>query len=294
MLSLAVCYSACRYIHIAAAMQAFGMALFCEFLAPPALRARLRLSLGAAIRVLAWVALLSAVVLLALQAGQMGDGWAQSLSPVVWRAVLRTSFGAVWQWHMAIALAAVFAAGYGPITATRHRYLLIAMGGLLASQALVGHTAMSEGLRGILQRLNQIVHLFSAAWWLGGLLPLLLCLPLLRQSSRQDALQALIRFSRSGHVAVAAVILTGITNTALVLGQWPVDWSSPYQRLLMIKIAVVSVMVILAVTNRYGVVPAMSRHHPAAIRILTLITLMEMILGNLVLVLVSIFATFEP
>ncbi|NDL62540.1 copper homeostasis membrane protein CopD [Acerihabitans arboris] len=294
MLSLAACYSACRYIHIAAIMQAFGMALFCEYLAPSGLRGRLRAALGGTIRIMAWIAMLSAVALLALQAGQMGDGWTQTRSPAVWQAVLGTSFGAVWQWHLPIALAAVSAAGFGTITALRHRLLLAAMAGLLSTQALVGHTAMSEGLRGLLQRLNQIVHLFSAAWWLGGLLPLMICLPLLRQSPRQDALQALIRFSRSGHFAVALVILSGMANTALVLGQWPVDWSAPYQRLLLIKITVVMVMVILAVTNRYGVVPAMARHHPAAIRILTLITLAEMILGNLVLLLVSIFATFEP
>ncbi|WP_413722654.1 copper homeostasis membrane protein CopD [Sodalis sp. RH23] len=294
MLSLAECYSACRYLHIAAVMQAFGTALFCEYLAPPALRAGLRASLGAPLRVLAWVALASAVVLLGLQAGQMGDGWTQTLSPAIWAAVLGTAFGTVWLWHMAIALAAVLAAGHGPMTAIRQRALLAAMAGLLASLALVGHTAMSEGLRGVMQRLNQMAHLFSAAWWLGGLLPLLFCLPLLRETARPDALRALIRFSRSGHAAVALVIFTGIVNTALVLGHWPLDGSAPYQRLLLIKIAVVAVMVILAVTNRYAVVPAMARHHPAAIRILTLLTLAEMILGNLVLILVSIFATLEP
>ncbi|HEY0208636.1 copper homeostasis membrane protein CopD [Acerihabitans sp.] len=294
MLSLAECYSACRYFHIAAVMQTFGTALFCEYLAPPALRDRLRASLGATLRILAWFALATAVILLALQSGQMGDGWAQTLSPAVWSAVLGTSFGTVWLWHMAIAVAALFAAGRGPLTATRSRLLLAAMAGLLASQALVGHTAMSVGLRGVLQRFNQIAHLFSAAWWLGGLLPLLFCLPLLRQAQRPDALRALIRFSRSGHGAVAMVIFTGIANTMLVLGRWPLDWSAPYQRLLLIKIAVVAAMVILAATNRYAVVPAMARRHPAAIRLLTLLTLMEMILGNLVLVLVSIFATFEP
>lgn len=294
MSSLAAWFSAWRYIHIAAVMQTFGMTLFCAYLAPQDLRTRLRSGLSGTTRILTWLAFISSIMLFALQGGQMGGGWPQVISGQVWYAMLGTAYGEVWLWHMLIALAAVFAVGIRPMTSARHHLLLLAMAGLLASQALVGHAAMRTGLMGALQRLNQIVHLCSAGWWLGGLLPLLMCLPLLRQSSRQDALLALIRFSRGGHIAVALVIASGIINTVLILGQWPVTWSSLYQRLLLIKIAVVAVMVMLAVTNRYGVVPAMARHHPAAIRILTVLTLAEMVLGNLALVLVSIFATLEP
>ncbi len=294
MISLAASYSACRFVHIAAIMQGFGIALFCECLAPAGLRGALRNSLGATIRIMAWLSLLTSAGILALQAGQMGDGWPQTLSPAIWLAVLNTAFGSVWLWHLAVALLAVLAAGLHTLTAMRHRLLLAALSVLLVSQALVGHSAMYDGMRGALQRGNQILHLFSAAWWLGCLLPLLICLPRLRGVGRNDALHALVRFSRSAHFAVALVIISGLVNTWLVLGQWPLDWASAYQRLLLFKIAAVVLMVVLAITNRYGVVPAMGRQPKGAIRLLTLLTLAELVLGCAVLLLVSIFSTFEP
>ena len=71
---------------------------------------------------------------------------------------------------------------------------------------------------------------------------------------------ALRRFSAVGHGAVAVVIVTGIVNTGLILGHWPSDWNSPYQALLMIKIALVIAMALLALLNRYAVVPRLATH----------------------------------
>ncbi|XBS68324.1 copper homeostasis membrane protein CopD [Acerihabitans sp. KWT182] len=294
MLTLAACFSASRYIHVAAVMQLFGITLFSEYLAPAALRQSLRGAFARTVRILAKFSLLTAAIVLALQSGQMGQGWSDTLRPSVWLAVLHTDFGTVWGWHISFALAAVLISGRANLPPWRQRLLLAAASALLLTLALTGHTAMSLGLRGILQRINQIVHLFSAAWWLGCLVPLLWCLPLLRQTAREDAMRALIRFSQSAHGAVALVILTGIINGYLILGQWPPDLSSLYQRMLMIKIAVVVVMVLLAVTNRYRVVPMMSRHPSRAVHYLTILTLAELVLGNAVLILVSIFATLEP
>ncbi len=292
--TLAACYMAGRFIHVAAVMQLFGIALFSEYLAPAGLRQSLRCTFSRTVRGLGWLSLLSAAVILALQSGQMGQGWPDTLRLSVWLAVIHTDFGTVWLWHLAILLVTVAIIGRSDLTARRQRLILAAASALLITLALTGHTAMSTGLRGGLQRINQVVHLFSAAWWLGCLIPLLWCLPLLRQAARPDAMRALIHFSRSGHGAVALVILTGVANSCLIVGQWPLDFSSLYQRMLMIKIAVVAIMVILAVTNRYRIVPMMARHHPRSIRYLTLLTLAELVLGNTVLILVSIFATLEP
>lgn len=294
MQTLAISYSVCRFIHVVAIMQGFGFALFCEYLAPGALRDALRQRLSGAGRAMAQLCLATAMGIIVLQAGQMGDGWSQTLSPTVWLAVMNTAFGHIWLWHLLLALLTAVAVIRLPLSRPRHRLLLLAYGALLIGLALVGHSAMLDGPRGALQRANQVLHLFSAAWWLGCLVPLLLCLPLLRQPARPDALRALIRFSRGAHLAVTLVILTGIANTALVLGQWPFDWSSPYQRLLLAKIAVVTGMVILAIVNRYAVVPALKRHPDRATRTLTLLTMAEIALGGIALLLVSFFATFAP
>jgi len=294
MLTLAACFSASRFIHVAAVMQLFGIALFSEYLAPPGLRPYLRSAFTRTVRGLGWLCLLTAVIILALQSGQMGQGWTDTLRPSIWLAVLHTDFGTVWIWHLSISLAILLIIGCSDVSPWRQRLLLMATSWLLVTLALTGHTAMSQGLRGVLQRINQVIHLFSAAWWLGSLVPLLWCLPLLRQATRSDAMRALIHFSQSGHGAVALVILTGIINSCLIVGHWPLDFSSVYQRLLMLKIAVVAIMVIIAVTNRYRIVPMMTRHHRRSIQYLMMLTLTELVLGNVVLILVSIFATLEP
>ncbi|WP_413741082.1 copper homeostasis membrane protein CopD [Sodalis sp. RH15] len=294
MLILEACFSASRFIHVAAVMQLFGIALFSEYLAPPGLRQRLRCAFTRTVRVLGWLCLLTAAAILALQSGQMGQGWPDTLRPSIWLAVIHTEFGMVWIWHLFITLASVLIIGRSGLGPWRQRLLLAAASALLVTLALTGHTAMSQGLRGLLQRANQVIHLFSAAWWLGCLAPLLWCLPQLRQATRPEAMRALIHFSQSAHGAVALVILTGIANSCLIVGQWPLDLSVLYQRMLMIKIAVVAIMVLLAVTNRYRIVPMMARHHPRSIHYLTMLTLAEVVLGNAVLILVSIFATLEP
>ncbi|MEA9392987.1 copper homeostasis membrane protein CopD [Acerihabitans sp. TG2] len=294
MLSLAACYSATRFIHITAIMQGFGIALFCECLTPATLRPYMRARLAGIGRFMAVFSLLTALGILILQAGLMGEGWSDTQRPDIWLAVLHTAFGTVWQWHMLLALLAVIIAGRLPLSPVRHRQLLAVYSGLLISMALVGHSAMYDGIRGGLQRANQMVHLLSAAWWLGCLVPLTVCLPLLSQTTRPDALRALIRFSRSAHFAVALVIVSGSVNTALVLGQWPLDWTSRYQLLLMIKMGVVITMVGIAIANRYAVVPMLRSHPARAIRLLQVLTLTEIVLGGAVLLLVSVFATFEP
>ncbi|MET1028898.1 MAG: CopD family protein [Dongiaceae bacterium] len=105
---------------------------------------------------------------------------------------------------------------------------------------------------------------------------------------------ALRRFSTAGHIAVMLVIASGVINTILILGRWPIDWSSPYQALIACKIAVVVVMVGLAIVNRYGLVPGLSRQRPDALRAIQLGTIAEITLGLCAVGLVSVFGMLEP
>lgn len=103
-----------------------------------------------------------------------------------------------------------------------------------------------------------------------------------------------VRYSRLGHWAVAAVIATGAVNAALVLGRVP-GLGSPYQALPVLKIALVAAMVAVAVVNRYLFVPRMKgAGADAALRAITRGTLAEIALGAAVLAIVSAFAAFDP
>ncbi|MFK3840806.1 copper homeostasis membrane protein CopD [Serratia sp. NPDC087055] len=292
-MSLATLFVLCRFVHFAAVMLMFGTSLFTALLSPQRLSPYLTRDVRPLLVSCTWLAGLSAVALLAIQAGQMGDGWADTWRLEVWWAVLGTTFGEVWRWHLGISLLALLSLWLAEPRRTQLLALLSTL--LLVSMAFIGHAAMHEGILGVLHRFNHALHLLAAGYWFGSLLPLLVCLRYLAQpQSRSDAITTLIRFSRWGHLAVALVVLTGVINSLIILGSWPLNVDSPYQRLLLFKTALVALMVMVALANRYAIVPAMSSMPRLAQRGLVLACWTEVGLGAGVLLLVSLFATYAP
>uniref|UniRef100_UPI0035C7141F copper homeostasis membrane protein CopD n=1 Tax=Serratia quinivorans TaxID=137545 RepID=UPI0035C7141F len=292
-MSLATLFVLCRFVHFAAVMLMFGTSLFTALLSPQRLSPYLTRDVRPLLVSCTWLAGLSAIALLAIQAGQMGDGWADTWRLDVWWAVLGTTFGEVWRWHLGISLLALLSLWLAEPRRTQLLALLSTL--LLVSMALIGHAAMHDGALGVAHRFNHALHLLAAGYWFGSLLPLLVCLRYLAQpQSRSDAVTTLIRFSRWGHLAVALVVLTGVINSLIILGRWPLDVDSPYQRLLLFKTALVALMVMVALANRYAIVPAMSSMPQLAQRGLVLACWIEVGLGAGVLLLVSLFATYAP
>ncbi|CAI2460433.1 copper homeostasis membrane protein CopD [Serratia ficaria] len=292
-MSLATLFVLCRLVHFAAVMLMFGVSLFTALLSPQRLSPYLTRDVRPLLVSCTWLAGLSAVALLAVQAGQMGDGWEDTWRLEVWWAVLGTTFGEVWRWHLGLALLVLLSLLLPE--ARRIQALALCSTLLLVSMAFIGHAAMHQGALGVLHRANHALHLLAAGYWFGSLLPLLVCLRYLQQPQwRRDAITTLIRFSRWGHLAVAAVIVTGAVNSLIILGSWPLNVASPYQRLLLFKTALVALMVMVALANRYAIVPAMSRVPKLAQRGLVLACWIEVGLGGAVLLLVSLFATYAP
>jgi putative copper resistance protein D len=110
---------------------------------------------------------------------------------------------------------------------------------------------------------------------------------------RPAAIAAMMRFSRYGHLAVAAVILTGIVNSLMILG-WSLPLESRYAQLLLLKVALVAVMVTIALINRYLLVPRFADAAAVAQQRFIQLTWLEVILSVMVLLAVSTFATWEP
>lgn len=273
-------------------MLALGATLCVSLLAPASIRKPLAKQLIAFWRVALLCNALSAFVILAVQAGLMGEGIKDSLNPHIWLAVLTTRFGNSWLWQMVLAVVTLIVAWLKPKGSAALLSLLTAF--QLALLASVGHAAMHEGLTGALHRLNHAVHLLCAAWWLGGLWPLLICMRMARYAHWRDAaIVAMMRFSRYGHLAVAGVVLTGAINAIFIPGlRWPLE--SGYVRLLLVKIALVATMVAIALWNRYFLVPRFRNGQGEAQRRFMQLTQLEMALGALVLAAVSLFATWEP
>lgn len=287
---LAALYIALRFVHFGSLMVAFGCVLYGAWWAPATLRRLLMQRFYPLLRYLLLISALSALLMLMAQGGLMGEGWPDVWQPAIWQAVAGTRFGSVWVWQILLAWVTLIVVWLKP----RHpaRLLLVLLCGQVLLLAGVGHAAMSEGGLGALQRTNHAVHLFCVAGWFGGLLPFIYCLRLLQGRWRQAAIGAMMRFSRYGHLAVAGTIASGVVNTLLIQGGLFSD--SPWGRALLIKCALVAGMVAIALVNRYVLVPRMSMDEARAEQLILRTTQVEMALGALALLAVSLFATWEP
>lgn len=292
-MSLASVYIGTRFIHFVSLYVLLGTGIYVECLTPRAARSWSRARSEPMLRVCALAACVCAVLLLCLEAGQMGSGWADVRDPSTWRAVLGTAYGRVWRWQLGFSVAAALCALAGAWRWRRPVLLWLATA-MLGCMAFVGHAASHTGQEAVLAGVVQLAHLYAGAYWLGSLPILWLTLGGLDDGRRADVVRTHVRFSAAGHAAVAVVIASGAINTGLMLGTWPGHWASLYQLLLSLKIALVALMALAAVVNRYVLVPRMRRESAAGARWFGRLVLTEITLGLLVLALVSWFATLEP
>ncbi|UCZ75384.1 copper homeostasis membrane protein CopD [Dickeya zeae] len=285
-------YAVLRIGHFPSLMLLVGTICYCRLLSPRTYRAQLALRLYGVMVFSSIVAVLTAVGILAAQTGLMSGDWRNIGDVSTWYAVLGTRFGMLWLWQPVLALITcvmVFWRCGGWLSG-------VLMSGVaqLCGMAWVGHAAMLEGWPGIVHGLSQTVHLLSVTFWVGGLAPLL---PVLRDaqrvSARDDAILTMMRFSRFGHLAVALAILTGLVNARLILG-WPLPPFGVYNALLAVKVLLVAAMVLLALFNRYWVVPRFQHAGHAAYGYFLRLTIAELLLSVLVVALVSVLATLSP
>jgi putative copper resistance protein D len=213
----------CRLLQFAAAMLMFGVSVFQSTLAPAALALALDRPLRRMSRAAILVVIVTALGWFLLTAGEMGEGWADTWNPATISSVLfHTEFGQVWLWRLGFAGILLGVLAFGRHDGWPIAALLAAL--VLGSLGLVGHAVMRAGAFGLLNRLSHVIHLLAAGFWLGSLVPLIICLrSMTDQAISADASVALRRFSGLGNVAVATVLVTGVINTWLVLGLLPIN-----------------------------------------------------------------------
>ncbi|MDH0310704.1 copper homeostasis membrane protein CopD [Klebsiella pasteurii] len=287
---LSAVYVSLRFIHFISLIVAFGCLLYGAWWAPAALRRLMMQRFYPLMRHLLLASALSALLMLMAQGGLMGNGWSDVWQPAIWQAVAGTQFGGVWVWQILLAFVALAVVWLKP--RRPGRLLLVLFCAQLLLLAGVGHAAMNDGWLGIVQRTNHALHLFCVASWFGGLLPFIYCLRLAHGRWRQAAIFTMMRFSRYGHLAVAGAIASGVVNALLIQGE--LISASPWERMLLLKCALVAAMVAIALVNRYVLVPRMSAGGTRAEQLIVRTTQIEIALGALALFAVSLFATWEP
>lgn len=284
----------CRFLHDASLMLLWGACAYLSFLVPRALANTVWRMSAIPFFLIAVIAALTMLISLPAATAIIGNGWSDAIDISTLHDVLfDTTVGQAWQ-AQAVAAVLMICAFLLP-ESPRRLGLALASGLGLAALSLTGHASMLDGWLRQAHRANDVLHVLAGGGWLGALVPLIPILRLLsRPECRAEAQLALRRFSTAGHWAVALVILSGIVNTLLILKRLPTDWSSPYQALLAIKIALVAGMSLLAIVNRYVFVPWIGRNPSRALLALRLGSIAEIVIGFVVIGLVAVFGMMEP
>ncbi len=288
---LSTFYVLSRFIHFISLMLVFGGSFFLGFLAQRDLRKKLDAQMRQLQTCSVFISFISAIMLFGLEAGLIGNGWTDVANISIWTLAFATHFGAVWQWELAIAFLACLALC---LETYRNTILLLMSSAQLIGLGLIGHAAIHHGWVKAIQQTNAAVHILSCAYWFGCLIPLFFCSRLLCETDQfNDVRFAMKQFSRYGHIAVCMVIGTGIINGLFIIPT-PYHWGALYLKLLLLKILFVFAMVLIALYNRYYLIPKIARGSETSSKRLLYLIWLEWLLAVVVLVLVSLFATLEP
>jgi putative copper resistance protein D len=179
--------------------------------------------------------------------------------------------------------------------------MLLVIGGLIAAGfAWSGHGAATEGPWGLLHLGSDVLHLLAAAIWIGALV-VLSCV-IARASAPEAAALArddLTSFSNLGTAAVLVIIVTGLINSAVLVGLDGISEMAihPYGQILLAKVALFAAMLGLAAANRFLLVPRLERQAAEPTRALSGLKVsvgVETGLGFLVLLAVSVMGRIAP
>lgn len=136
--------------------------------------------------------------------------------------------------------------------------LFTAIGALAMTAPLAGHAA-SHAPRGLLAGADT-VHVLCMCTWLGGLVMLVLAIPLAaRALLPQDATPLLAtavgRFSRVAMIAVTLLLLSGIINSIVLVASFDALVETAYGRLVLAKIALFGALISLGAFNQRRMLP---------------------------------------
>jgi copper resistance protein D len=256
---------ALRLMQYAGAMVLMGSSLFFIYALPSmgpgsaaeAPWARRLLASGGALLALA------TLLWIAAQAGVLAGSMAEGLKPEALSAVMTS---------MDLGKAGILRAGVATLATilvmslkpTRTSWIIAAALGTVAAAtfAWMGHGAATEGPGGVIHLVSDILHSWAGAVWIGALVAFALILR--TRSSTPAGVVALHRalhgFSGIGTLLVAVLLATGLANSWFLVGVDRIDglWTTPYGRLLSLKLLLFVAMLGLAAANRFRLTPALA------------------------------------
>jgi putative copper resistance protein D len=205
------------------------------------------------------VALLSALLWFWLEVANMsGLPPKRAFSTSAWQMVLfETKFGRVWQLRLVLIVLAfaLVALGLAQVQARHALVMIVFLVSivLLVSLAWTSHAAAARVQP--LGLLGDALHLCAASVWIGGLLPLAIFLTRTRASSSlgERALLVLRRFSTVSLTCVGVLIVSGISNSWLLVGSIHALLTTRYGWLLLAKLSAFGILIGLGARNRFAI-----------------------------------------
>lgn len=203
--------------------------------------------------------IVTALAALLLRAQTMAGGGPAAATAAIPLVLTRTHFGAVW-------IARLLLLGLGMITAgmaasAARRTALAALLGVALTTSLTGHAADRGDLT--MDVLVDWLHVLATCVWTGGLFGLV-TMAVRDWPGWPPALLATVarRFSRLAGWALPFVVATGAYNAWRQLPGLAALWTTPYGRLLALKLLAVAPLVALGAINRWAVVPRLGPGRP--------------------------------
>lgn len=171
-----------------------------------------------------------------------------------------------------------------------------------ASFAWTGHGAATEGPGHGPHLASDILHALSASLWVGALgafVALVVWRPRDPCLHDQALARALAGFAGVGAFAVAVLVLTGLVNSAFLVG-WSGLWTltdTTYGRWLVVKLVLFGLMLGLAAVNRFRLTPVFEGAGPGPRPVLAHLRrslVVEFALAVAVLTVVAVMGTLAP
>ncbi|MBV9878512.1 MAG: CopD family protein [Verrucomicrobia bacterium] len=173
--------------------------------------------------------------------------------------LLQTHFGRLW----AFRLVGCLIVGILLFSGSPEQIIAVLSFAILASLAVAGHSGAIVVNTGPWPVFSDIGHLVAAAFWPGGLLPLLLLLlkqdRAAPQGDRMFIAEVVRRFSGLSLVVVGILVATGLLNTYFIVGSPGALFTTDYGRLLLFKIVLFILMLGLGALNLLVLKPRLSR-----------------------------------
>lgn len=227
------------------------------------------------------MALVTAPVWLAFAAAEMSGKPPFDFGPFV-TVIQHTTYGEVFVLRFAL-LAWLCVA----VLVSSHLMRALIAGAALIGISITSHAAGSGAPEYLVARAAvDALHLLTAGFWVGGLVVLLPAV-FARGRDMPRLIGLLHAFSRWGAPSVAVLLIAGTANSYFILGTPGMAWSGSYVTLLAAKIVLAGVMVALALTNRFGVLPGLERADKEADETIPLTVIAELSCAVAILVIVG-------